>query len=220
MTRAPTVDEAELAVLPAPPGRPRSPEADRAIRDATVELLTRDGYANLTMSGVAAAAGVSTATLYRRWSSKLELVVGVLKARAEERPMPNTGSLAGDCRSLLRSLVVALLHEAESFLDSTGRQQRQGYEVLRPRLRHRRAGLLGDLACAVRVLEAGSAGEVDRVEQREADVRDRQRFARPFLLEDLPGAHELCAREVGTHRLPVAAAEEKSMARRFDDQTG
>ena len=109
MTRAPTVDEAELAVLPAPPGRPRSPEADRAIRDATVELLTTQGYANLTMSGVASAAGVSTATLYRRWSSKLELVVGVLKARAEERPMPNTGSLAGDCRALVRSQVESVL---------------------------------------------------------------------------------------------------------------
>src|SRR5207302_72649 len=85
MTRAPTVDEAELAVLPAPPGRPRSPEADRAIRDATVELLTRDGYANLTMSGVAAAAGVSTATLYRRWRSKLELLVRAA-LRGELRP--------------------------------------------------------------------------------------------------------------------------------------
>jgi AcrR family transcriptional regulator len=109
MTRAPALDDAGPAILSAPPGRPRSPEADRAIRDATVELLTTQGYANLTMSGVASAAGVSTATLYRRWSSKLELVVGVLKARAEERPMPNTGSLAGDCRALVRSQVESVL---------------------------------------------------------------------------------------------------------------
>src|SRR5437016_2967111 len=105
MMRAPALDEADPAVLPAPPGRPRSPEADRAIRDATVELLTRDGYANLTMSGVAAAAGVSTATLYRRWSSKLELVVDVLAARAEESPVPDTGSLEGDCRAIVHALV-------------------------------------------------------------------------------------------------------------------
>ena len=61
------------------------------------------------MCGVAGAAGVSTATLYRRWRSKSELVVGVLRAQAEERPIPNTGSLAGDCQALLRGQVEAVL---------------------------------------------------------------------------------------------------------------
>lgn len=86
-------------------GRPRSPEADAAIRQATVDLLATEGYANLTMSGVATEAGVSTATLYRRWSSKLELVVDVLAARAEEQPVPDTGSLEGDCRAIVHTLV-------------------------------------------------------------------------------------------------------------------
>jgi AcrR family transcriptional regulator len=86
-------------------GRPRSPEADAAIREATVDLLAAEGYAHLTMSGVAAKAGVSTATLYRRWSSKLELVLDVLTARAEESPVPDTGSLEGDCRAIVHNLV-------------------------------------------------------------------------------------------------------------------
>ena len=86
-------------------GRPRSPEADEAIRNATVDLLATVGYANLTMSGVASRAGVSTATLYRRWRSKLDLVVDVLGARAEENPVPDTGSLEGDCRAILQTLV-------------------------------------------------------------------------------------------------------------------
>src|SRR4051812_16778531 len=86
-------------------GRPRSPEADAAIRQATVDLLATEGYANLTMSGVAAQAGVSTATLYRRWSSKLELVLDTLTARAEESPVPDTGSLEGDCRAIVHNLV-------------------------------------------------------------------------------------------------------------------
>src|SRR5690349_10214273 len=73
-------------------GRPRSAEADEAIHDATAELLANDGYAGLTMSGVANRAGVSTATLYRRWSSKLELVVDVLAAGVEESPVPDTGT--------------------------------------------------------------------------------------------------------------------------------
>lgn len=86
-------------------GRPRSAEADAAIHQATVDLLVAEGYAGLTMSGVAAQAGVSTATLYRRWSSKVELVVDVLTLRAEETPVPDTGSLEGDCRSMLHTLV-------------------------------------------------------------------------------------------------------------------
>jgi AcrR family transcriptional regulator len=86
-------------------GRPRSAEADAAITQATVDLLATAGYANLTMSGVAASAGVSTATLSRRWSSKLELVVDVLSARAEESPVPDTGSLEGDCRAIVHALV-------------------------------------------------------------------------------------------------------------------
>ena len=86
-------------------GRPRSAEADEAIHEATVELLANDGYAGLTMSGVANRAGVSTATLYRRWSSKLELVVDVLAAGAEESPVPDTGTLEGDVRALLQGFV-------------------------------------------------------------------------------------------------------------------
>ena len=92
---------------PVRPGRPRSLAADEAIRDATLELLATEGYANLTMSGVATQAGVSTATLYRRWTSKLDLVIAVLQARAEERPVPDTGSLRGDCRAILRDVVEA-----------------------------------------------------------------------------------------------------------------
>lgn len=91
--------------VPIRPGRPRSAEADAAIREATVELLADAGYANLTMSGVATTAGVSTATLYRRWRSKVDLVVDVLSVRAEERPLPDTGTLRGDCRAWLRQMV-------------------------------------------------------------------------------------------------------------------
>src|SRR5205807_1152617 len=65
-------------------------------------------YADLTMSGVAAAAGVSTATLYRRWSSKLELVIDVLRARADEREVPETGSLYGDLHAVVDGMVEVL----------------------------------------------------------------------------------------------------------------
>jgi AcrR family transcriptional regulator len=96
------------ATLPLKPGRPRSAEADDAIRQATIDLLATDGFANLTMSGVASTAGVSTATLYRRWRSKVDLVVDVLSVRADERPVPDTGTLRGDLRSWLRQMVASM----------------------------------------------------------------------------------------------------------------
>lgn len=86
-------------------GRPRSLEADAAIRAATLELLTEEGFANLTMAQVASRAGVSTATLYRRWGSKLELVVGILGDTSRELPVPDTGSLEGDLRALFGVLL-------------------------------------------------------------------------------------------------------------------
>jgi len=61
------------------PGRPRDPEADRAILRATVDLLVEEGYEGLSIEGVAARAGVGKTTIYRRWPSKAELVVAAIK---------------------------------------------------------------------------------------------------------------------------------------------
>jgi AcrR family transcriptional regulator len=90
-------------VLPAR-GRPRSAAADRAIVLATLGLLEEHGYSGLTMASVAERAGVSTATLYRRYSSKQELVVGALATLVPDRPPPDTGSLEGDLRDTLRRI--------------------------------------------------------------------------------------------------------------------
>ena len=89
-------------------GRPRSIEADRAIAQATLELLAEDGWAGLTMSGVAHRAGVSTATLYRRYSSKEDLVCAAITAEHEDRPNIDHGSLEADLRAKLSEIVEKL----------------------------------------------------------------------------------------------------------------
>jgi AcrR family transcriptional regulator len=66
--------------------------------------LEEQGYAGLTMAGVAERAGVSTATIYRRISSKEELVVGALATLVPDRPPADTGSLEGDLREMLRRM--------------------------------------------------------------------------------------------------------------------
>lgn len=97
-------------------GRPRSATADAAIRQATLDLLRKEGYADLTMTGVAALAGVSTATLYRRWRSKAELVISTLEVLSPRDDLPDTGSLRGDCTQLLTRLVGRLVHGSTEML--------------------------------------------------------------------------------------------------------
>ena len=86
-------------------GRPRDPSRDGVIRAAILRLLADVGYGALTMDAVASEAGVGKATIYRRWRTKEDLVVDTISDlnRAEATP-PDTGSLEGDLRQMLRSL--------------------------------------------------------------------------------------------------------------------
>ena len=73
------------------------------ILDATVEVVAELGYDRLTMDAVATAAKASKATLYRRWSTKAELVVDAISRAKGACPMPedvDTGSLRGDLIAL------------------------------------------------------------------------------------------------------------------------
>lgn len=82
-------------------GRPRSEEAHQAILHATIELLAEVGFSALTVEGVATRAGVGKATIYRRWASKLPLVVeafGQLPGLEDA----DTGSLHGDLTTMLK----------------------------------------------------------------------------------------------------------------------
>lgn len=63
---------------PRPGGRPRDAALDEAIILATRRRLVLDGYSRMTIGDIAADAKVSRPTLYRRWSTKFELVVDAL----------------------------------------------------------------------------------------------------------------------------------------------
>ncbi len=82
-------------------GRPRSEEAHQAILDATLDLLSEVGFSALTVEGVASRAGVGKATIYRRWPSKLPLVVEAF-GRLPAFEDVDTGSLEGDLKAMLR----------------------------------------------------------------------------------------------------------------------
>src|SRR6266567_7922740 len=95
--------------VPRSPGRPRSLRAERAILDATLDLLASEGFDRLTVEGVAAMAGVGKATIYRRWASKLDLVLAAV-GELSVHPLPEltTGSTRDDLVTLLRHVIEAL----------------------------------------------------------------------------------------------------------------
>lgn len=74
-------------------------------------LLAERGYEGVTFEEVARRAGASKATLYRRWSSRREMVVASLKAGPARREGPgeiDTGSLRGDLLALCRRLITTM----------------------------------------------------------------------------------------------------------------
>ena len=80
-------------------GRPRDAQLHAAILAAARELVVGGGYAEVAMESVAARAGVSKKTLYRRWPSKADLIAeAVLDAygRTESFDVADTGDLRAD----------------------------------------------------------------------------------------------------------------------------
>jgi AcrR family transcriptional regulator len=80
-----------------------------AIYEATLEELTAVGYADLKMEHVANRARASKGSLYRRWSSRAELVVDAVHytiPSCAERP--DTGSVREDLLGCLRGFATLL----------------------------------------------------------------------------------------------------------------
>src|SRR5579859_7686549 len=99
------VDMEETANAPCPvagrrPGRPRSALAERAILEATLELLAEVGIEALSIEGVAARAGVGKTTIYRRWESKEELIVAAVRRLQVQAPIVDTGNFRADIQAI------------------------------------------------------------------------------------------------------------------------
>jgi AcrR family transcriptional regulator len=89
-------------------GRPRDPRIDGAVLRATVELLGQTGYAALSVDAIARHAATSKPAIYRRWPSKAHLVHEAVFPIGEATELPDTGSLAGDVREMVRRTVAVL----------------------------------------------------------------------------------------------------------------
>lgn len=79
------------------PGRPRNVQADEAILDAVLELLSAgQSAAAISIEAVAAKAGVGKATLYRRWPNKEALLIDAVAAMKGPLPEPAGVSVRDD----------------------------------------------------------------------------------------------------------------------------
>lgn len=104
MTPTGRADAAETQLC-ATRGRPRDPAVDEAIMEATASLLAEAGFEALTMEQVAARAGVSKASLYRRFTNRSDLLAATCVAFAPDTPeVPDTGSTRDDLMILLTHL--------------------------------------------------------------------------------------------------------------------
>jgi AcrR family transcriptional regulator len=95
-TAAPTSQSSDR-----PRGRPRDPSRDEAIIEAAIEVLVREGYDRLSVEGVASAAGVGKATVYRRWANKAELMIDAMATLKPAIDTIDTGTLDGDIELLV-----------------------------------------------------------------------------------------------------------------------
>jgi len=81
--------------VPRPGGR--SARVQAAVHAATAALIEEQGRAALTVPLIAARAGVTPSTIYRRWGDLAELLADLAAERLRPEGEPaDTGSLAGD----------------------------------------------------------------------------------------------------------------------------
>ncbi|WP_030771622.1 TetR/AcrR family transcriptional regulator [Streptomyces sp. NRRL F-2664] len=90
-------------------------DVTEAIREAVLAELAAVGFSRMSIEGIARRAGVGKTAVYRRWKSKLHLVLDLVGAFAVDGlPVPATGTLYGDVRALLEVMSHVLRHPVAS----------------------------------------------------------------------------------------------------------
>jgi AcrR family transcriptional regulator len=87
-------------------GRPYDHSSNERILSSTLDLLAEGGFEAVTLDAVAARAGKAKTTLYRRWATKEELILGAIRAAGhppEVDDLPDLGSLRSDLLAVVDS---------------------------------------------------------------------------------------------------------------------
>ncbi len=90
-------------------GRPRDPHVDSAIKQAALDLLVEEGFARMSMEGVANRAGVGKAAIYRRWDGKTALVVDAIHdVVSPHLDWPSTADIRADLEVIFRQALAKM----------------------------------------------------------------------------------------------------------------
>jgi AcrR family transcriptional regulator len=101
---AKTETDAAPEAVPRPRGRRREADREPLILDAANELLDEIGYDHLRVQDVADRAHVGLATIYRRWSTKQDLVIAAMSRAKAHVERPETGDPRADLETFLREM--------------------------------------------------------------------------------------------------------------------
>jgi AcrR family transcriptional regulator len=167
-------------------GRPRDPRVDEAVRRAALDLLVDEGYQATSIQAIARRAAVSAPSIYRRWSSKAELIEAAVFPSELMEPADIGGDLGTEladyCRRILgylaqpavRAAVPGLLSEYQTdrhmwqrLVDRTVRPMQESFEAYLARNGHRPSRSVDTLfevmlgALFARALNVGEEGADD-----------------------------------------------------------
>jgi AcrR family transcriptional regulator len=125
-------------------GRPRDPGLDEAIAETARAVLAERGLADLTLEEIARRAGVSRATVYRRWPNLDALLVHLLRGLVHEFRVPPHDDVRDALIALLAEQADVLVREAGSLYPILGAHAAfdpAAREALTEIVKHRRAPL-------------------------------------------------------------------------------
>lgn len=88
-------------------GRPRDESIDTEVVSAVLHVLRDSGYGAVTIHGIARRAKRARTSIYRRWPSKRHLVAYAVVSEMGDNPAADTGSLRGDLRAAVETLLNA-----------------------------------------------------------------------------------------------------------------
>lgn len=103
MDRLPSMTAAEDR---RPRGRPRDPMVEPRMYEAALAVYAERGWYGFSFEAVSRQAGVGQGSVYRRWSTRGELLAEAVASRAPVVPPLDTGSSADDLALLARHFLL------------------------------------------------------------------------------------------------------------------
>ncbi|PPI99124.1 TetR family transcriptional regulator [Nocardia nova] len=93
-------------------GRPRDPGIEARVFAAVQTVYWETGWSGFTIDAVAKTAGVGRAAIYRRWPTKIQLLIAALEKLSPLHDPIDTGTTRGDLKELTHQLLTGYQSQA------------------------------------------------------------------------------------------------------------